>query len=42
MTAGVASAYHTVFVAYGLAALAGLAIVLVPMGPLTRDETLEG
>ena len=40
-TLGVAAAYHAVFVAYGLVALAGLAIVLFPMGPLTRDETLE-
>ena len=28
-------------IAYGLVALAGLAIVLFPMGPLTRDEGLE-
>jgi len=35
------AAYDRVFVAYGLLALVGLAIVLVPMGPLTRDESLE-
>ncbi len=40
-TLGVAAAYHSVFVAYGLVALAGLAVVLFPMGPLTRDEALE-
>jgi ACS family hexuronate transporter-like MFS transporter len=40
-TLGVAGAYHGVFVAYGLVALVGLAIVLFPMGPLTRDETLQ-
>lgn len=39
-TLGVAAAYHSVFVAYGMIALVGLAIVLFPMGPLTRDETL--
>jgi hypothetical protein len=39
---GVAGAYHTVFVGYGLLALAALAIVLFPMGPLERDETLLG
>ena len=38
---GVANAYHTVFVAYGLLALVGLALVLFPMGPLTRDEELH-
>jgi ACS family hexuronate transporter-like MFS transporter len=38
---GVAGAYHGVFVAYGLVALVGLVIVLVPMGPLTRDESLQ-
>ena len=41
-TIGVAGAYHAVFVAYGLLALVALAIVLFPMGPLTRDETLVG
>jgi ACS family hexuronate transporter-like MFS transporter len=40
-TLGVSAAYHRVFVAYGLLALVGLAIVLFPMGPLTRDESLE-
>ena len=40
-TLGVAGAYHTVFVAYGVLALVGLTLVLFPMGPLTRDETLE-
>ncbi len=40
-TAGVAAAYHTVFVGYGLVALAGLAIVLFPMGPLEPDEALR-
>jgi ACS family hexuronate transporter-like MFS transporter len=40
-TLGVAAAYHSVFVGYGLLALAGLAIVLFPMGPLTRDEALQ-
>lgn len=40
-TVGVAAAYHSVFVAYGLVALVGLALVLFPMGPLTRDESLE-
>jgi ACS family hexuronate transporter-like MFS transporter len=40
-TLGVAGAYHTVFVAYGVVALIGLAIVLFPLGPLTRDESLE-
>jgi ACS family hexuronate transporter-like MFS transporter len=40
-TLGVAAAYHAVFVAYGLVALAGLAIVLFPMGPLERDEALQ-
>jgi MFS transporter, ACS family, aldohexuronate transporter len=40
-TVGVAGAYHTVFVAYGVLALVGLTLVLFPMGPLTRDETLE-
>lgn len=40
-TLGVAGAYHTVFFAYGLVALVGLALVLFPMGPLTRDETLQ-
>jgi ACS family hexuronate transporter-like MFS transporter len=40
-TIGVAGAYHTVFVAYGVLALVGLTIVLFPMGPLTRDETLR-
>ena len=39
-TIGVAGAYHTVFVAYGVAALVGLTLVLFPMGPLTRDETM--
>jgi len=39
-TIGVSGAYHSVFVAYGLVALVGLTIVLVPMGPLKRDETL--
>ena len=38
---GVAGAYHAVFVAYGLVALAGLAIVLFAMGPLERDKDLE-
>jgi len=37
---GVAAAYHVVFVGYGAAALVALALVLLPMGPLTRDETL--
>jgi MFS transporter, ACS family, hexuronate transporter len=41
MTVGVAGAYHTVFVAYGVLALVGLTLVLFPMGPLTRDETLQ-
>ncbi len=40
-TLGVAGAYHTVFFAYGLVALVGLTLVLFPMGPLTRDETLQ-
>ena len=40
-TAGAASAYHAVFLGYGVLALAGLALVLFPMGPLTRDETLD-
>jgi ACS family hexuronate transporter-like MFS transporter len=40
-TIGVSAAYHGVFVAYGLVALVGLAIVLVPMGPLIRDESLQ-
>jgi ACS family hexuronate transporter-like MFS transporter len=40
-TVGVSAAYHAVFVAYGLVALAGLAIVLFPMGPLLRDEALQ-
>jgi MFS transporter, ACS family, hexuronate transporter len=40
-TVGVAAAYHIVFVAYGVLALVGLTLVLFPMGPLTRDETLE-
>jgi hypothetical protein len=40
-TLGVASAYHTVFVAYGVLALVGLTLVLFPMGPLMRDETLD-
>jgi ACS family hexuronate transporter-like MFS transporter len=40
-TVGVADAYHTVFVAYGVLALVGLTLVLFPMGPLRRDETLE-
>jgi len=40
-TLGVAGAYHTVFVAYGVVALLGLALVLFPMGPLTRDERLQ-
>ena len=39
-TIGVAGAYHTVFVGYGVAALVGLTLVLFPMGPLTRDDTL--
>jgi ACS family hexuronate transporter-like MFS transporter len=39
-TLGVSGAYHGVFMAYGLVALVGLTIVLVPMGPLTRDESL--
>jgi ACS family hexuronate transporter-like MFS transporter len=39
---GVAAAYQAVFVGYGIVALVGLAIVLFPMGPLTRDETLAG
>jgi hypothetical protein len=38
-TIGVAGAYHTVFVAYGVLGLVGLTLVLFPMGPLTRDET---
>jgi len=37
---GVAAAYHAVFVGYGFLALAGLAIVLLPMGPLTPDQRL--
>jgi ACS family hexuronate transporter-like MFS transporter len=41
-TVGVASAYNAVFVAYGVVALLGLALVLFPMGPLTRDDSLEG
>ena len=41
-TIGVAGAYHAVFVAYGLVALAGLAIVLFAMGPLEPDDTLRG
>jgi len=40
-TIGVAAAYQTVFVGYGVVALVGLALVLFPMGPLTRDESLE-
>jgi ACS family hexuronate transporter-like MFS transporter len=40
-TLGVAAAYHAVFVAYGVVALVGLALVLFPMGPLERDERLE-
>src|SRR4030095_12541082 len=36
-TIGVAGAYHTVFVAYGVLALVGLTIVLFSMGPLPRD-----
>jgi ACS family hexuronate transporter-like MFS transporter len=40
-TIGVSGAYHGVFLAYGLVALVGLAIVLGPMGPLTRDESLQ-
>jgi ACS family hexuronate transporter-like MFS transporter len=40
-TVGVAGAYHTVFVAYGVLALVGLTIVLFAMGPLMRDETLQ-
>jgi ACS family hexuronate transporter-like MFS transporter len=40
-TLGVSGAYEAVFLAYGVVALAGLAIVLVPMGPLTRDEALQ-
>jgi MFS transporter, ACS family, hexuronate transporter len=40
-TVGVAAAYHAVFVGYGLVALAGLAVVLVPMGPLERDVALQ-
>jgi len=40
-TLGVAGAYQAVFVAYGLVALVGLTIVLFPMGPLTRDESLQ-
>jgi len=40
-TLGVADAYHSVFVAYGLFALMGLTLVLFPMGPLTRDESLR-
>ncbi len=40
-TFGVAAAYQAVFVGYGVVALIGLAIVLFPMGPLTRDETLQ-
>ncbi len=39
-TIGVAAAYQAVFVGYGVVALVGLALVLFPMGPLTRDETL--
>ena len=31
----------TVFVAYGVLALVGLTLVLFPMGPLTRDDTLQ-
>jgi ACS family hexuronate transporter-like MFS transporter len=38
---GITAAYHTVFVGYGLLALLGLALVLWPMGPLTRHEALE-
>jgi ACS family hexuronate transporter-like MFS transporter len=40
-TLGVAGAYNAVFVAYGVVALLGLALVLFPMGPLTRDERLQ-
>ena len=40
-TIGAAGAYHTVFVGYGVLALVGLTLVLFPMGPLTRDETLQ-
>ena len=40
-TIGVAAAYHIVFVGYGVAALVGLTLVLFPMGPLTRDDTLQ-
>jgi ACS family hexuronate transporter-like MFS transporter len=39
-TVGVAAAYHTVFVGYGIVALVGLAIVLFLMGPLERDAAL--
>jgi ACS family hexuronate transporter-like MFS transporter len=40
-TVGVAAAYQAVFVGYGVVALVGLALVLFPMGPLTRDESLQ-
>jgi ACS family hexuronate transporter-like MFS transporter len=38
---GAAGAYHTVFVGYGVLALVGLTLVLFPVGPLRRDETLQ-
>ena len=38
--AGYASAYNTVFAAYGLIALVGLAIVVFLMGPLVPDRQL--
>jgi ACS family hexuronate transporter-like MFS transporter len=35
------TAYNTVFVGYGLLALAGLFVVLFLMGPLVKDKTLK-
>lgn len=38
---GYASAYHWVFVGYGIAALIGLSIVLFLMGPLVKNASLQ-
>lgn len=38
---GYATAYHSVFAGYGIAALVGLSIVLFIMGPLLKDHSLE-
>jgi hypothetical protein len=38
---GYATAYHSVFVGYGIVALIGLSIVLFVIGPLLKDKSLE-